>query len=106
MMTLGWLSPNGELIEADYMSHIYIAEDICKKYYGLEEVWLPDDELINHGWVHITMTTFMDHEIHIIWKFGGHLTEAQKNYLKPEVEANINWLNKSCKMDLEEEGVI
>lgn len=106
MMVLGWLSPNGELIEADYMTHIYVASDICEKYYGLTNVWLADDELINRGWVHITMTTFIDHELHVIWKFGGHLTEAQKEYLKPEVESNIEWLNKSCRLDLEEEGVI
>lgn len=105
-MILGWLSPDGEMIEVDYMQHLYVAGELCKKYYGIEELYVPDEILLEHGWVHLTMTTFINYEYHVIWKYGGHLTEAQKEYLKPVILEDLNWLNKSCKMDLEEEGVI
>ena len=102
-MELGWLSPNGELIKADYMSHMIIADKICKQYYpNVDPVW-SDEFLMKQGWVHITMTTFIEHAYHILWDYNVYLTQAQKNYLKPIVELNWAWISDSCKPDLIEE---
>lgn len=100
-MELGWLSPTGEMIEADYMQHYSTAMDLCDRYYSLHDNPEADDILMERGWVHITMTTLIEHGYMILWH--NHLTASQKHYLKPLVEADWDWINRSCQYDLKKE---
>lgn len=103
-MVLGWLSPDGEMIEAGYLEHIIVADKICEKYYNTYIDSVPDDFLLEKGWVHITMTMWIDHAYWVMWAYSSHhLTQAQKDYLRPVVINNWNWISKSCQRDLKEE---
>ena len=102
MIEMGWLSPEGELIEAGYMDHISIADKIVEQRYltlYLED-GAPDGWLIDHGWVHISRLIMFEHKYIIMWYFHGHLTQAQKDWLKPRVEQNWNLIENYCKNDL------
>lgn len=97
-MELGWLSPNGEFIEVNYLEHLRVAQEIVLNYYKIDIQDIPDDFLMNHGWVHITINTTIDHVIHIF--YTRHLTEAQKYFLKPYVEEFWQWIDKTEKAGL------
>lgn len=99
---MGWLSPEGELIEAGYLYHISVADEIVEKRYSTlyVEDGAPDDWLINHGWVHISRLVMLGYKYIITWNFIHHLTQAQKEWLKPRVEENWNWIEDFCKTDL------
>ena len=102
-MQLGWLSPGGEMIEAGYLDHIAVADDIALKYYQVDETDdLPDEFLMDHGWVHITISIF-DGQYHIMWYH--HLTDNQKQYLIPKIEQEWNMMSDFTKIDLEKEGI-
>ena len=73
---LGWLSPDGELVECNSFDHISSACEICGN--------APDDVLLAHGWLHLTYS-MLDHEYRIYYAYFNHvrLTEAQKAYIRP-----------------------
>ena len=101
MMT-GWLSPEGKFYECGYMEHLSFCDDIVHDRYKINSK-NNEEFLENHGWVKISMTTYISHELHILWKMGNHLTEKQKEFLLFYYEQYKDWLNKSCRLDLEEE---
>ena len=69
---LGWLSPDGELVDCKSFDHISSASEICDKLgysYTNARGNTPDDVLLAHGWLHLT--------------FSLLLTEAQRAYIRP-----------------------
>ena len=102
MIEMGWLSPEGELIEADYLNHIHVADEIIEKRYSTLyiENGAPDEWLIEHGWIHISRQVMLGHKYIIMWNFLKPLTQAQKTWLKPRVEENWEWIEQFCKNDL------
>lgn len=84
---LGWLSPDGELVECNSFDHIAAASEICDKLsysYTNARGNAPDDVLLAHGWLHLTYS-LLDHEYRIYYAYFNHvrLTEAQKAYIRP-----------------------
>ena len=84
---LGWLSPDGELVECNSFDHISSASEICDKIgysYTNARGNAPDDVLLAHGWLHLTFS-LLDHEYRIYYAYFNHvrLTEAQKAYIPP-----------------------
>lgn len=100
-MELGWLSPTGEFIEVNYFEHLRIAQEIVLKYYKINIDNVPDDFLMDRGWVHITINTTADHTIHIF--YNKYLTESQRYFLKPYVEEFWQWIDNSEKFKLAQE---
>lgn len=83
---IGWLSPGGEIIKCDPMLHYWWAEKLMEKYnYSWNGEMHADEALTNNGWVHITISAWT-HEYMVFWKVGGHLTQLQKDFLKPYFE--------------------
>ena len=84
---LGWLSPDGELVECNSFDHISSASEICDKLgysYTNARGNTPDDVLLAHGWLHLTYS-MLDHEYRIYYAYFNHvrLTEAQRAYIRP-----------------------
>lgn len=76
---LGWLAPDGSFFPCNWADHVFIAEDICKKY-GFNDLGkTADDTIMAHGFVHITQSAW-DCEYHLFW--DKHLTTIQKDFLK------------------------
>lgn len=81
----GWLAPDGTFIYCKTQDHFYMANEIAEKYGYLQPLGISVDDLImNYGWVHISISTFLSHEWHIWW--NKPLTEYQKNFLRPYFE--------------------
>ena len=99
---LGWLSPSGDFYQTEYHEHLAKAEELAKKIYQYDKRCAPDEELMNHGWVHIT-ESFLGVLPELMIMFYGHLTQAQKDYLKPVVEEYWEWISPHWKSDLNEE---
>lgn len=107
MIELGWLSPSGEMHECGYMEHMAVAQDLAEKlgWHELDENMNrvhADDFLMQHGWVHITRSAFFGHEYFLL--HDKHYTQAQKDWLKPRVEENWEWIEKLSQMEWEEEN--
>lgn len=104
-MKLGFLSPWGEFVEAGYLEHIIKADEICERYYHLDQ---EDSEeyLLDNGWVHITYLKLLGRGYMISWNYIKTLTEAQKAYLKPIVSAEWDEISVACKGDLQRELMI
>ena len=102
---LGWLSPDGKLYECGYMEHLAVADEICRQLgVDLETVQHKDDYLLEHGWVHLTCTTFFEHKWFVIFPHNtDRLTQAQHDFLKPYVEDNIDWISDLCRTDIKYE---
>lgn len=102
MMEIGWLAPDGTMIECALMDHVATATELAEKM-GWKEYDAdfhrtpPDDFLMEHGFVHITRGMFFDRNYHIMHK--KHYTQPQKDWLKPRVEDNWDNLNSFCQMD-------
>lgn len=91
-LSIGWLSPDGDIYECEPYDHIELAANICRKF-GYEQYGALDDILLKHSWVHITFSFAPYRRFHIYWdKF---LTEPQKQYLKPYFE-EANVCGSSC----------
>lgn len=100
---LGWLAPDGTFYETEWMEHLAKASELCEEIYG-EEVWhLPDDYLMDRGWVHVTETHLYGVKVMVMWHFSNHLTNAQKDYLRPYIEDMWHIFDSTCKYDLAEE---
>lgn len=66
--------------------HDEISEQLCLML-GLEEFFLPDEELIKRGWLRITYITLNGGPIiNIGMRETTHFTESQKNFLRPYFE--------------------
>ena len=72
---LGWLSPSGEFYQTEYYEHLEKAEELAEKIYQYDKKHMPDEELMNHGWVHIT-ESFLGFSPELMIMFYGHLTQA------------------------------
>ena len=100
MWILGWLAPDGEFFECDYMGHTTMAEEICKKL-NYHETDFPSDMLLQKGWCHLTCTTFHEHKWVIFCPWGGrHLTQPQIDFLRPYIQKWKDWLSDSSITDL------
>lgn len=97
MMELGWLAPDGTMIECQLMEHIYVAEEIAERL-GWKEIDIDgnrvyaDQFLMNHGFVHITRSLLFGHDYHIF--HDKHFTQAQKDWLRPRIEENLEYISK------------
>ena len=100
---LGWLSPEGEIIECESMEHLRVAKNLIEMRYHELEDCAPDEYLMNHGWAHLTRYCMISHEFLVFWKYGSHLTNAQREFLRPIVKDNWEWFSKSSKLDLKDE---
>lgn len=97
---IGWLSPEGRLHECDFMDHIHTAEEIARGL-GAPSDARHDDWLLEHGWVHLTVSSIVDHGWMVIFPYNReNLTEWQHKYLKPFIEDNLNFIANACKTDL------
>lgn len=108
-LELGWLAPNGSMYECGLMEHFSVAQDIAEKL-GWKEldaegnrVWA-DDFLLQHGYVHITQSALFGCEYFLI--HDKHYTQAQKEWLKPRVEANWESIEKLSQFEWESENKI
>lgn len=105
MLKLGWLSPDGKLIECGSYEHISIAHDLVKQYKYATEILnrKPDDDvLVDNGWVHIGISSF-DHKYVVWWNYRKLLSYEQKQYLEPYFE-NKDSVTDSCYMHWEEDN--
>lgn len=94
----GWLSPTGEFIPCRTADHISTAREILNNNYGV----VPDKELLNRGYVGITILSFFDHGYSIYHRLP--LTPEQLQFLKPYYygEYGLQMCNES-KIDFEYE---
>lgn len=77
----GWLSPTGEFMQTSLYEHLAAARSIANKIgIGLTYKSRADDELLNRGWVSITLSE-MFREWRIAWE--RPLTPEQIEFLKP-----------------------
>lgn len=87
----GWLAPNGDFTKVFWGEHDGVSEQICLML-GLEEFLLPDEKLINMGWLRIGYVLLDGAPvINIGMKPEGHFTESQKNFLRPYFEDRENY---------------
>ena len=96
----GFISPKGEFFHAPYLQHSALAEEICDwfGYEGKDALTTLED----NGWVHITVTTFIEHGLHIMI-IKDFLTEEQKICLRPLLENPPMQLTKISKKWLSRE---
>lgn len=82
----GWLAPNGDFTPVFWGGHDKMSEQLCSML-GLEEFFLPDEELVKRGWLRISYTTLRGGPIiNIGMREDTHFTESQKNFLRPYFE--------------------
>lgn len=88
---LGWLSPDGELIECGYTEHLEKAREIVQQI-TKEDMFLADEYLLGHGWVHLTELNALNYGWAVIFPYSNKLTPEQHRFLEPYVEKYINFL--------------
>ena len=97
----GWLGPDGTFVQCNTMEHIAVARNLVEKF-GYQDFDISCDEvLMNHGWVHITISMLFGHEFHIYW--AKHLTEVQKQFLRPYFEQDYMPISRTTRYDWEYE---
>lgn len=99
----GWMAPNGDFFRTGYMEHLAAADEIWRSIYG-QNVFSPndvDEQLVKLGWCEIHCLTFLEHGF--LFHFERHLTEEQKQIIKPVFEKEKEKILKSSRLDLEEE---
>lgn len=101
-LKLGWLSPEGELVECRHFDHLSVARDILDSVHVSYDH--PDDKLLELGWAHITISVLIKRELVIFW--GKFLTEAQKKFLKPYFETTLIDVSFNCRANWEKENEI
>jgi len=99
---IGWLGPDGRLIECGYQEHLAVAEDIAVKL-GAPEGGLYDEYLLNHGWCHLTVMMFMNHGWAVIFPYSDRITREQHDFLKPYVEDNLDFIADGFETNLKYE---
>lgn len=94
----GWLAPDGFFTQCPWCDHIASADEIvAEKFPDLEFKWdtHADDVLLDHGYVKISMSIMMG-DYFITWDFDKHLTNAQKEFLKPYFESGDIEVDEFC----------
>lgn len=87
-LPLGWLSPTGEFIECNFAEHYSTAEDILSKDpVGILKDGCADDQLINFGWVRISMKRMFVCAYEISWNTDRHLSYEQFSFLQKYFKA-------------------
>lgn len=81
-MQTGWLSPTGEFVSCEPFEHLAYA----RIYSGEENN--PDIDLIDKGWVQISISMIGIKEQYIYWDDHHILTHEQKEFLQPYFENN------------------
>lgn len=107
---MGWLSPEGELIECGSYEHVSVARNIAYQR-GYSQIDAngkkinPDDQLMQNGWAYIGVSD-LDQELRIGW--NNWLTNSQKQFLKPYFENEVEWrpINQIAKYRWEQENRI
>ena len=107
---LGWLSPDGQLFECGYTKHFETAEEIVKTL-TTEKIFLPDEYLLGHGWVHLTEISVINltemfitgYGWAILFPYSDKLSIDQHNFLKPYVEEYKNFLAEGFTTNLKYE---
>lgn len=79
----GYVAPNGDFYYVAYLEYWSIANEICD-WFGYTSTNDPQGAFEEKGWVHITVSVVVRHNIKILFK--NHLTEMQKIALRPLVE--------------------
>lgn len=88
----GWLSPSAEFFPCQSYEHLNVADKIYAKLKGLSEdestcVSLPDEKLLDMGWMHISIRTFRCHGF--AFAVRRTLTLEQFQFLKPYYEGEF-----------------
>ncbi len=92
MLNLGWLSPEGKLYVCDFMEHISLADQLADKYEDYKPThFRADDFLMEHNWIHITMTMFLGHGYSIL--YYEHPKPEQIRYLSPLLEEYLEFID-------------
>ena len=88
----GFVSPEGKFYYASFLEHCAMADEICEWYgyktggYGYNSPGKdPLTTLEDKGWIHITVSSFFEHGINILFTAFA-FTEEQKNCLRPLIE--------------------
>lgn len=98
----GWLAPDGTFFPCETYEHIYWAREIVEKYHYQSMSEPADEILMNKGWVQISISMLLGHKFVIYW--DKHLTDYQKNFLKPYFEQAYMSINESTLWAWEEEN--
>jgi len=100
-LKMGWLSPGGDFFKCEHYEHTSVAEQIVDQFgYPSVRFQSADDELMAHGWVHISIS-HCPYSWHIIW--GKFLTGPQKQFLRPYFEDSDIPVGDMAKMLWESE---
>lgn len=85
----GWLAPDGSFFPVGYAEHLAVARDILAQMnlQAADTKNMPDEVLLNRGWASITILSLLDHGWEIAWR--NHLSDYQKNFLKPYFENGL-----------------
>lgn len=87
-LDLGWLSPTGKMYKCGQYGHFELARQICTECGYQFTNYLPDEDLMSHGWVLIMQGEILDQDYHIHYNTTLFLTPEQIRYLKPYYEDN------------------
>ena len=103
-MKTGWLDTNGHLHECSEYSHMSKAHELqlANNYPDIRDrtgrFVYGDDVLLEHGWVYIGYSSCCilgSPEWRINWKYGLHLSPAQKEFLEPYFEEkNVSQISR------------
>lgn len=77
---IGWLAPDGSLIECKDHAHLDEARSILKHFGIANDDWRPDQVLINRGWIRISLMTYGDTGL-TFWG-SDHITPFQRMALE------------------------
>ena len=104
----GWLSPTAEFVECEVWEHDEKAATIVVKLglYDANKGGIPDEILIESGWIRVSMLTFVDFGLMFRYPFRGFITEDQKRYLRGVFEKDRGIISKDGFRGLYEMGVI
>ena len=83
----GWLSPTGEFFPCRSYEHISTARELCVAY-GIDtnKTSFPDEELLRHGWISISIMAFLEHGFEVAIHPKAKPTQEQLLFLKPYYE--------------------
>lgn len=99
-LNTGWLAPDGSFFECCSYDHVSTARELVDKFGYPDIVDLQripaDDNLMNHGWCYIGISSFLSHEWRVGW--NKFLTENQKRFLKPYFEESDLPVNEFAVM--------
>lgn len=99
-LSCGWLASDGSFTPCAWADHTAVAADLVDKF-GYKSIERPDDTLLKHRWVKISMSLLGRKEWCIMWE--GFLTEYQRYFLKDYQESEFPLsFGTICKFEMEE----